>query len=116
MKQVALILSLCLAGFATKAQTAKELIGKWKLVKETKNGSVSTPKETYQVFEEGGVFQGIKEDKTRKGKWRLSSDNSELTISISVVSLKFSVDYFDAKRRVISNPQTGTLEYEKVTE
>ncbi|MBV7533097.1 lipocalin-like domain-containing protein [Chitinophaga sp. sic0106] len=116
MKQIALLFTLCLAGYVTKAQTAKELIGKWKLVKETKNGKVTTPNETYQVFEEGGVFQGIKEDKSRKGKWHLSADNSTLTISISVVSLKFSVDYFDAKKRVITNPQTGTLEYEKVSD
>lgn len=64
MKLLPLLL-LCITSFATKAQTSKELIGKWKLVKETKNGIVSEPKETYQVFMEDGVFQGINGDKSR---------------------------------------------------
>ncbi|MFX1706414.1 glycoside hydrolase family 43 C-terminal domain-containing protein [Chitinophaga sp. CC14] len=103
-----------IAAFTCKAQTSKELIGKWKLVKETKDGVVKTPEETYQVFNEGGEFQGINGSKSRKGKWKLSEDNKELTISISIVSLKFSVDYFDAKKRIITNDKTGVLEYEKV--
>ncbi|MGX5820177.1 hypothetical protein ACWKWU_18415 [Chitinophaga lutea] len=113
MKLLPLLL-LCLASFAVKAQTSKELIGKWKLVKETKDGVVREPKDTYQVFEEGGVFQGINGDKSRKGSWKLSPDNTSLTIKISIISLTFKVEYFDAKRRVISNDKTGTLEYEKV--
>lgn len=109
-----LLLLLCFAGVSVKAQTAKELIGKWKLVKETKDGVVKTPENTYQVFMDGGVFEGISGDKRRKGKWKLSADNSELTVKISVVSVKFKVEYFDAKKRVISHEMTGTLEYEKV--
>ncbi len=109
-----LLLMFCLAGFTLKAQTAKELIGKWKLVKETKNGVVSEPKETYQVFMEDGVFQGISGDKSRKGKWTLSADNKELTIKISIISLKFDVEYFDANKRIITNDKTGKLEYQKV--
>lgn len=31
-------LFLCVIGFVSHAQTSKELIGKWKLVKETKDG------------------------------------------------------------------------------
>lgn len=103
-------------GFVTYAQTSKELIGKWKLVKQTKDGEVKTPDETYQIFKEGGEFTGMTEGKSRNGKWKLSDDNKELKISISIISVKFSVDYFDAKKRVISSSQTGTLEYEKVEE
>lgn len=110
------MLLLSVAGFTTKAQTAKELIGKWKLVKETKNGVVKEPQDTYQVFEEGGTFQGIVGSKSRKGKWTLSADNTNLTIKISIISLKFKVEHFDAKKRIISNEQTGTLEYEKVAD
>lgn len=115
MKRLSLLLLLIGAGLALKAQTAKELIGKWKLVKETKGGVVTQPENTYQVFEENGVFQGINGDKSRKGKWKLSADNKYLTIKISIVSLEFEVEYFDAKKRVISNDKTGTLEYEKVS-
>lgn len=52
---VTLILVLC--SFAGYSQTAKELIGKWKLVKQTNNGVVSIPKDTYQVFMPKGKFQ-----------------------------------------------------------
>lgn len=109
-------LIICLACYSSHAQTAKELVGKWKLVKQTNNGIVSTPENTYQVFSEDGVFNGINGDKSRKGKWKLSADNKQLTIKISVVSIAFSVDYFDAKKRVISSNKTGILEYEKVAE
>lgn len=102
------------AAFTANAQTSKELIGKWKLVKLTKDGEVKTPKDTYQVFIEGGKFQGINGENSRNGKWKLSSDNKELTIKISIISVKFTVDYFDAKKRIISSDKTGTLEYEKV--
>ncbi|WP_316843801.1 hypothetical protein [Pedobacter psychrodurus] len=104
----------CIVGFTGYAQTSKELVGKWKLVKETKDGVVSSPKDTYQVFVEGGEFNGINGDKSRKGKWKLSDDNKKLTIKISIISLTFTVDYFDSKKRIISNDKTGSLEYEKV--
>ncbi|WP_316825131.1 lipocalin-like domain-containing protein [Pedobacter miscanthi] len=104
----------CIAGFVSYAQTSKELIGKWKLVSETKDGVVKTPKDTYQVFVEGGEFKGINGDNSRKGKWKLSDDNKKLTIKISIISLTFTVDYFDSKKRIISNDKTGSLEYEKV--
>lgn len=109
-----LIFSFCFISMMTQAQTSKELLGKWKLVKETKDGVVKTPEETYQVFLEDGAFNGISGDNSRKGKWKLSADNKELTIKISIISLTFKIEYFDAKRRVISNDKTGTLEYEKV--
>jgi hypothetical protein len=112
-----LTIGLCLPALALQAQTSKELIGKWKLVNETKNGKEQEIKEdTYQVFKEGGEFQGIVGKKTRKGKWVLSADNKELTVKISIVSVPFKVEYFDAQRRVISSDPTGTLEYEKVPE
>ena len=109
-----LLLVFSLLASVAGAQTAKELIGKWKLIKETKNGTISEPKDTYQVFMEDGVFRGIKGDKSRKGKWKLSEDNKELTIKISVISVRFKVEYFDEKKRIISSTETGTLEYEKV--
>ncbi|MGO4291746.1 lipocalin-like domain-containing protein [Chitinophaga sp. RAB17] len=109
-----ILLSFCLISLASSAQTSKELIGKWKLIKETKDGVEKTPKDTYQIFMEDGVFKGVNGDKSRNGKWKLSDDNKELTIKISIISLTFKVDYFDAKRRIISHDKTGTLEYEKV--
>lgn len=114
MKKLAtLILFLCsLTGYS---QTAKELIGKWKLVKQTNiNGTVSTPKDTYQVFMEDGKFQGLHNGNSRNGKWKLSDDNKTLTIKISIISIKFTVESFDERKRIISSDKTGTLEYEKV--
>jgi hypothetical protein len=97
------------------AQTSNELIGKWKLVKETTmSGKVKTPENTFQVFLKGGGFQGISGNDSRKGKWKLSEDNKTLTIKISIISIKFKVDYFDAKKRIISSDKIGTLEYQKV--
>jgi heat shock protein HslJ len=116
MKLFIAVLSFCMISLVSTAQTSKELIGKWKLVKQTQDGVVKTPKDTYQVFMEGGVFKGIAGDNSRKGKWKLSDDNKELKIKISIISFTFSVDYFDAKKRVITNDKTGTLEYEKVEE
>ncbi|WP_025141999.1 lipocalin-like domain-containing protein [Pedobacter jeongneungensis] len=112
--KLVITLLLFVAAFACQAQTSKELIGKWKLVKQTKDGVVTTPTDVYQVFEEGGVFQGINGNSSRKGKWKLSADNKKLTVKISIISIAFTVDYFDSKKRTISSDQTGTLEYEKV--
>jgi len=115
MKRLLLCI-FCISGFICNAQTSKELIGKWKLVKQTKDRVEKTPVETYQVFKDGGEFTGMSDGKSRNGKWKLSDDNKELKISISIISVKFSVDYFDEKKRVITSSQTGTLEYEKVEE
>ncbi|WP_268845983.1 lipocalin-like domain-containing protein [Flavobacterium aestivum] len=107
---------LCFIGLTCNAQTQKELIGKWKLVQQTKDGVVTTPKDTYQMFMENGKFQGINGDKSREGKWKLSDDNTKLTIMISIISVNFDIVYFDANKRTINSPQTGKLEYEKVLE
>jgi len=110
-----LIISLfCLISTFTQAQTAKELIGKWKLIKSTKDGIVTTPTETFQVFEENGVFNGINGKNSRKGKWKLTDDNSKLTIKVSIISITFNIDYFDSKKRIITSDKTGKLEYEKI--
>jgi len=107
-------LVLCFVGLVSYGQTSRELIGKWKLVKETKNGVVTTPKDTYQIFMEDGVFKGVVGETSRKGKWKLSDDNKSLTVKISIISITFKIEQFDASKRVISNEKTGTLEYEKV--
>lgn len=113
--KILLLTLLVFVGFTATAQTSQELIGKWKLVKETKNGvDKEIKEETYQVFSEGGVFQGIVGNKTRKGKWELSENNKILTVKVSIITVNFTVDFFDAKRRIISSDATGTLEYEKV--
>jgi hypothetical protein len=115
--KLSFLILLCAFGLTSYAQSSKELIGKWKLVKETTTtGVVKTPEYTYQVFLEGGEFLGINGKDSRKGKWILSADNKTLTIKISIVSVKFSVDYFDAKKRIITSDKIGTLEYEKVAD
>ena len=113
--KLSILILFCTFGFASHAQTANELIGKWKLIKETTTtGKVKTPENTFQVFIKGGEFQGISGKDSRKGKWKLSEDNKTLTIKISIISIKFNVDYFDAKKRIITSDKIGTLEYQKV--
>ncbi len=120
MKKALLIL-ICLIGFAANAQTSKELLGKWKLVKWTHHGKpkdiASTFKtdQVFQVFLQNGEFQSLVGSEVHKSKWKLSKDNSELTItSTLIIPVKFHIDYFDSKKRIITSEQMGTLEYEKV--
>lgn len=102
------------------AQDADKLIGKWKLVKWTKNGkdqdiqSQFKTDEVYQVFEEEGDFASIIGSKKTNGSWKLSDDNKELTVKVMVMKVNFDIEYMDDKKRIISNKKQGTLEYEKV--
>lgn len=120
MKKIVTLFALLFVMTAVNAQTAEQLVGKWKLVKWTKGGKEKDIQdkfkttEVYQVFEADGHFTSINGEKTHEGKWELSNDNKKLTITVGViVSETFKIDYFDAKRRVISLPLLGVLEYEK---
>lgn len=122
MKILLTTLLFCLA-MTLQAQTSKELLGKWKLVKFTQHGKekdiMSTFKsdQVFQVFLPDGKFQSIVGGETHKSKWKLSKDNSELTIISSlIVPIKFHIDYFDSKKRIITSEILGTLEYQKVEE
>ncbi|MBS7230908.1 hypothetical protein KHA90_07715 [Flavobacterium psychroterrae] len=116
------LMVIFLIGFSMNAQTSKELIGKWQLVKWTKKGKEKNIKEYYktdqvfQVFKGNGDFESLVGDESHKAKWKLSKDNSELTIIAILMPVKFSVDYFDANKRIITTPQIGTFEYKKVAE
>lgn len=118
-----LILSLfCFIGLTVSAQTSKELLGKWQLVNWTQHGkqkdiaSVFKTDQVFQVFLEKGEFQSLVGDEVRKSKWKLSKDNSELTIiSALILPIKFHIDYFDASKRIITSDQMGTLEYKKIS-
>jgi len=116
MKKIILIAFLTSIAFCkVQAQTANELMGKWKLVKWTKNGKDKTVADsTYQVFNDKNKFISIMEGKEHKGKWKLSDDNKTLTIRSGIISVKFRIDQFDQKRRVITADELGTLEYQKV--
>lgn len=67
-----ILAALALFISTAKAQTATELIGKWKLVKWTKNGkekditSEFKTTDVYQVFEEDGKFTSVIGDEQRK--------------------------------------------------
>ncbi len=120
MKNLLLLFVLCI-GFTVNAQTSKELIGKWKLVKWTHHGkekdiaSVFKTDQVFQLFLENGEFQSLVGDEVHKSKWKLNKDNSELTIiSTLIIPIKFHIDYFDAQKRVITSDQLGTLEYQKI--
>ena len=119
MKKMLQLLVLSV-GFSVSAQTSKELMGKWQLVKWTHNGkekdinSYFKTDQVFQVFAENGEFHSFIGDESHKGKWKLSKDNSELTISSALIPVKFKVDYFDSGRRVVSYEQLGSFEYKKV--
>lgn len=117
-----IVLAFCLVVSIAKAQTANELIGKWKLVKWTKKGkekdilSEFKTDQVYQVFQEKSKFISVVGDKEHKGKWKLSKDNMILTIRSGIFVINSKVDYFDTKKRIITSDELGTLEYEKVAE
>lgn len=122
MKKALLIL-ICIAGFAVQAQTSEELLGKWKLVKWTQHdkqkdiASTFKTDEVYQLFLPNGEFQSLVGNDVHKSKWKLSKDNSELTIiSTLIIPIKFHIDYFDSQKRIITSEQIGTFEYQKVTD
>ena len=120
MKKIVFLALIMLASLSIQAQTSKELIGKWQLVKLTKNGKEKDIKEkfksdqVFQVFQEDQKFTGIVGDKNTNGKWKLSKKNDVLTVTVNLIPVKFQIDYFDSKKRVITNDQIGTLEYKKV--
>lgn len=123
MKKAFALFALLFVAASVNAQTSTELAGRWKLVKWTKGGKEKNIQEkfgttdVYQVFDANGNFESVIGDKKHDGKWSLSKDNKKLTITVGViVSETFTIDYFDAKKRVISLPLLGTLEYEKVEE
>jgi hypothetical protein len=118
MKKIILIL-ICLIGLSVTAQTEKELVGKWMLVKWTKNGRNQDIKAQFkttqvlQIFSENGDFESRIGSDSQYSKWKLSKNNSELIIVDPSLSITSSIDYFDAKKRVITS-EIGTFEYKKI--
>ena len=120
MKKIFLSLA-CLIGFLANAQTSKELLGKWQLVKWTKHGKEKSIQKTFktdqvfQLFLENGEFQSLVGNEIHKSKWKLSKDNADLTItSTLIIPIKFHIDYFDSEKRIITSDEVGTFEYKKV--
>jgi hypothetical protein len=120
MRKVFLSLA-CLIGFLANAQTSKELLGKWQLVKWTKHGKEKSIQKTFktdqvfQLFLENGEFQSLVGDEVHKSKWKLSKDNADLTItSTLILPIKFHIDYFDSQKRIMTSEEVGTFEYKKV--
>jgi hypothetical protein len=122
MKNFIFLVFIAFVSTGVNAQTAKELVGKWQLVKLTEDGKEKDIKEkfnsdqVFQVFNADGKFQGIVGEKSTKGKWKLSKDNKELTVTVNLIPVKFSVDYFDSNKRIITQEMLGTLEYKKISD
>ncbi|AZA50646.1 hypothetical protein EG346_21800 [Chryseobacterium carnipullorum] len=124
MRKYILIVCLSLAGIF-KAQTSKELIGKWQLVETQIN---SQPKDIKSIFGSDTVFQDFMQNssfeatigkKRNKGKWELTKENNVQILSITVGKniTKFNVDYFDENKRTISFINNGnniSLTYKKI--
>lgn len=109
-----------MASFAGNAQTSKEWIGKWQLVKWVQHGkdkdivSKFKPDKVFEVFLENGKFQSLVGYEVHKSKWKLTEDNKQMTIaSMLIITVKFHIDYFDAKKRTLTSDVIGTLEYQK---
>ena len=120
MKKQIFSLLFLLVTFSTAAQTQNELMGKWQLVKWTHNGREKDiiknfkTEEVYQVFLDHNNFHSVIGDKTKKGKWKLSKNNSRLTITSAMIPVKFKIMSFDAQKRVIEHATLGVMEYVKV--
>ncbi|HMC85997.1 MAG TPA: lipocalin family protein [Chitinophagaceae bacterium] len=119
MKKFIASLMLMFLISSSYAQTAKELIGKWKLSSWTMNGkpmdieSVFKTKEVFQVFKEGNQFESIVGSKVTKGTWDLSNDNKKLSIHEAGENAVFTINTFDEKNRSITSPDVGTMIYVK---
>lgn len=120
MKKIIFLALIMLASFSIQAQASKDLIGKWQLVKLTKHGKEKDIKEkfktdqVFQVFKDDRKFTGIVGEKSTNGRWKLSKNNDVLTITVDLMPVKFTIDYLDSKKRIVTQDQLGTLEYKKV--
>lgn len=108
-----------------KAQTSKELIGKWQLTEVKHNGksqemqSIFGTDQVFQIFKQDNSFEGIVGSKTMKGKWQLTKDNDTQVLEVSDGNnaTKFKIEQFDAEKRAISLNNNGsilTLYYKKI--
>ena len=123
MKTTVFALIFCAFGFTGNAQTAKDLIGKWQLVHWTStNGKDKDIKDyfktdqVFQVFYEDGHFESLNGNESHKGKWKLSPDNKELTITSTIIPVKFHVESFSDGKRITSYESLGTFEHKKVAD
>lgn len=120
-KKLFLVL-FAIAFICVSGQTAQELFGKWQLVKWVKNGkekiiqSFFKTDQVYQVFNDDRTFESIVGGDTHKGKWHFSKDNTKLTITTTIIPIKFKIDYFDKDRRVMTYKDFGTFTYVKYKE
>lgn len=120
MKRIVLLFMMLLAVGTVNAQTSKELVGKWQLVKWTHNDKEKDIKDyyktdqVYQIFMPDGKFESHIGDEVHNGKWNLSKDNKELVIKNALIPVKFQIDYFTADKRIITYPQLGSFEYKKI--
>jgi hypothetical protein len=75
MKKIILLLAVSFAAATVYAQTAAELIGKWKLASWTLKGkemdikSAFKTDEVFQIFRERNEFVSIIGNKTTSGAW-----------------------------------------------
>lgn len=124
MKKYILIVCLALTGMF-KAQTSKELIGKWQLVEFLYDNKPQDLKAIYgtdqvfQNFKEDSSFEGTAGKESAKGKWELTNENGEQVLKVTVKenTTAFKVDYFDANKRTISFINKGikiAFSYKKV--
>lgn len=120
MKKFLAIAVILFSALTTHAQSAKDLIGKWKLVSWTMSGNEMNINEffktndVYQVFNQDKSFESIVGNNSNKGTWNLSGDGKVLTIKVEGQKKAiFNVDHLDASKRIITEQKLGTLTYQK---
>jgi len=116
----AIALMILIIGLSLNAQGPAELSGKWKLVKWEKDGKIQDiaahfkTDQVFQVFSQDGNYQEITADRTLNGTWKLSHDRRKLTTNAGLLPTHYKIDYFDAKRRILTQEGMGTYTFEKV--
>lgn len=122
MRTTITVLMIFSSFFFSKAQTWQELFGKRQLVKWVKNGkekdinSYFKTNQVYQVFKDDRTYESIIAGDVHTGKWHFSNDNTELTLTSSLIPIKFRIDYFDKDKRIMTYKDLGTFTYVKIKE
>lgn len=119
MKKIIALVILFL-GLSVNAQGPAELLGKWKLVKWEKDGksqNISAHYKTdqvFQIFKQDGVFQDVVGKQIVDGTWKFSHDRRKLITDAGLLPTNYKIDFFDSKRRILTQEGMGTFTFEKV--
>ncbi|NMH27902.1 lipocalin-like domain-containing protein [Flavobacterium silvaticum] len=104
---------------SASAQSAKEIVGQWRLVSGTDASgkaldvkAMHKSENVFNKFKEDGTYMHVAGAKVETGTWSLSPDNKKLTVSINGKTTEWTfVSFGDDKATITGNP--GTMNYVK---